>query len=858
MWDEIAEAFDHALDLPPAQREAWLADHPSARVRIEVAAMLREEEPLELEQQLLPIGALEEGTRIGSYRVRSWLGQGGMGEVYLAAREADFEQIVAIKILRVPYGGRDAAARFRRERRILAHLNHPAVVPLLDSGVTADGRPYLVLQYVDGLPITRYCEEKKLSVDARLRLFVDVCRAVQYAHGRLIVHRDLKPANILVTPEGEPRLLDFGIAKVIASDSEETELTHRQGVPMTPERAAPEQLRGELPSTATDVWALGVLLYELLTGRLPFAVTGRSRVEIERAVTAEPERLRLRQRADLDTVVAVALRRESDQRYASAGQLADDVERVLAGQPILARPHGLAYRLRRFIGRNRGTVTASALALVSLVAFTVTTLLQAQQVRDERDRANAVVELLVEVLGGAAPTEGARGATLDVEQLLARGEKRARELGAQPEIQARLWHVLGKIQLERSKLAKAKELLLLALNRQARIQSAGDEHAIEMALDVARAEAKLGERKAAESRLRKLVLQPMNDELQARSLHQLGEVIHGDEGQRFLERALALRRALGKPVPVADSLSELGAIALERRAVAEAERLWREALALAVPVLGADHPHVLSLQGNLALVVSDPREQAEIFRGLVLSHEKRFGRNSAEAAIAWNNLGCALAHHGDLDGALPALRASVERWTIIAGRDHPQTLNTRRSIARILEVRGRYEESLRELNAVIAALGIRGTEPRFHAHVRAQAAAVLLRLGRVDAAARLIDTSFADPRIRLVHGAMLLARGRAVDAEALIRPAAAQLGREYPPGDPRIAAAHVALAKAVLAQGRVAEGRALLTKHLHAFAADGTAHPDDIAAARRELSADESARQPMTPDEPARMTDDST
>ncbi|HEX2060872.1 MAG TPA: protein kinase [Thermoanaerobaculia bacterium] len=841
MWDEIAETFDRALELPPARREAWLAEHRSERVRREVAAMLRENEPLELENELLPPETLQEGTRIGSYRVRSWLGEGGMGEVYLAARDVDFEQIVAIKILRVPYGGRDAAARFRRERRILAHLNHPAVVPLLDSGITPDGRPYLVLQYVDGVPITRYCEEKKLSVDARLRLFVDVCRAVQYAHGRLIVHRDLKPSNILVTPEGEPRLLDFGIAKMIASDSEETELTHRDGAPMTPERAAPEQLRGELSSTATDVWALGVLLYELLTGRLPFAITGRSRAEIERAVTAEPERLRLRQRADLDTVVAVALRREPDQRYASAGQLADDVERVLAGQPILARPHGVGYRIRRFVGRNRATVAASVLALVSLLAFTFTTLLQAQQVKDERDRANAVVELLVEVLGGAAPTEGAPGATLDVEQLLARGEHRARELHAQPEIQAKLWHVLGKIQLERSSLAKAREILTLAHDRQARIAGVDDERTIEIALDLAKAEAKLGERKAAETRLRTLVARQTNAELEAKALHQLGEVVHGDEGRRLIERALALRREAGKPVPVAESLSELGAIAFEQGSMREAERLWRESLALAAPALGVDHPHVLAIQANLALVVSDPEEQSKIFRGLVVSHEKRFGRNSVQAAIAWNNLGCARARHGDLDDALPALRASVDRWTAIAGRDHPQTLNTRRSIARILDLRGQNEESLRELNAISAVLRGRGTEPRFHANVRAQAAGVLMRLGRADEAERMAREAAAaapgDSGVQFVFAAVLLARGRATEAEAVIRPIAAKLAREFAAGDARVAAAQLVLARAWIAQGRVAEGRALLAKHLDAFAADGTAHPDDIAAARRLMSA---------------------
>ncbi len=863
MWDEIADSYDRALDLPPAQREAFLAGHCSDDVRHEVEAMLREHEPLEIESELLAVSdaTLAEGTRIGSYRVKSWIGQGGMGEVYLAARvDAGFEQLVAIKVLRVPYGGRDAAARFRRERRILAHLAHPAVVPLLDSGVTSDGRPYLVLQYVEGLPITRYCDEKKLSVDARLRLFVDVCRAVQYAHGRLIIHRDLKPSNILVTPEGEPRLLDFGIAKVLASegDDPETQVTHLQGAPMTPERAAPEQLRGELSSTATDVWALGVLLYELVKGKLPFAVTGRSREEIERAVTAEPEPMRLRLRGDLDTVVAVALRLEPDQRYASAGQLADDVERVLAGQPILARPHGLGYRVRRFVGRNHAAVAASTLAFVCLIAFSVASIVQARQVIRERDRAaaeevkaNAVVDLLVEVLGGAAPTAGARGAVVNVDELLARGEKRARDLDGQPEIQARLWHVLGKIQLDRSGLRKARELFELAYAREAAVAGAGAARSLEMALDLANAEQKLGNNPAAEKILRGIIARVERDgggpEIHANALNQLGTLV---KDEPLLQRALGLRRAIAPPKPmlVADTLNELGTLAYEAGVRDTAERYWRESLALATAALGADHPQVLSVKSHLSLVVSDDAEQEALFRSLIASHETRFGRNSSEAALAWNNMGVAMARRGNLAGALAAFRESVDRWTIIAGRDHPHTLNTRRSIGRIFELTGDHESALRHLQAVIAVLRRRGTEEAFLAGVRSQAAMVLLRVGRPAEAEREASLALAELKrlapetasarigAQLIHGTILLARGRAAEAEAELRPLVPLLAAVHPAGDPRIAEAQVMLARAVIARGRVGEGRAILEKHLPVFAGYGLAHPDDVAAAQRAMS----------------------
>ncbi|HEY3056058.1 MAG TPA: serine/threonine-protein kinase, partial [Thermoanaerobaculia bacterium] len=458
-WEAICETFAAALDVAVEERQSWLDDACAGReeLRREVAAMLRANHPvaqLEIERQLSddvePV--FTDGSRLGSYRVVRLLGRGGMGEVYLCAREgADFEQFVAIKVLRRGLAGAEAAGRFRRERRILAHLAHPAIVPLLDSGPAPDGRPYIVLQYVEGEPITRYCDQHKLTVDERLRLFIAVCRVVQYAHSRLIIHRDLKPSNILVTAEGEVRLLDFGIAKALGPQDEETELTSHQPAPMTRERAAPEQLRGDLPSTSTDVWALGVLLYELLTGRLPFEVAGRSHEEIKRAVsgdeppkpsdairrirstdpaaatrTAESrattvERLRAALAGDLETVLATTLRREPESRYGSAGQLADDVERVLAGQPILARPHSLGYRTRRFIARNRAAVSAASLAIVLLVAFTVQTLVQSAAVKRERDRAtgeevkaNAVVDLLTEVLQGADPDGAASSPVLDV------------------------------------------------------------------------------------------------------------------------------------------------------------------------------------------------------------------------------------------------------------------------------------------------------------------------------------------------------------------------------------------------------------------------------------------------------------
>jgi serine/threonine protein kinase len=898
-WEELAAVFTSALEVAPPDRDAWLARTCAGRaaLRDEVAAMLRADGAggrLAIEEQLLSDAdpTVAEGMELGGYRILRWLGRGGMGDVYLGARVGEgFEQRVAIKVLRRGIAGAEAAARFRRERRILAHLAHPAIVPLFGSGVAPDGRPYLVLQYVDGEPITTYCDSLRLSVDARLRLFIAVCRAVQYAHVRLIVHRDLKPSNILVTNDGEARLLDFGIAKALAPDEADGDLTHQDGAPMTPERAAPEQLRGDVPSTATDVWALGVLLYELLTGRLPFAVSGRSRAEIERTVSGEDaiaasaairvlrssdpvaarltaaarattiDRLRGALRGDLDTVLATALRREPERRYASAGHLADDVERVLAGQPILARPHSVGYRIRRFAGRNRAAVAASAVALLLLIGFSVSTALQSAEVARQRDRAaaeevkaNAVVDLLTEVLGGADPTAGASGRTIDVDELLARGEKRAGELAAQPAVQARLWHVLGKIQHERSGFVKARTLLTQAYAKQVELEGPDDARAQEIAIDLARTDRTLGFRRAAETRLRALLLRldqqpPSRPALLAAALEELSNVAGVHEKERLIERSLQLRRAIVPPdsIAIAGSLNSLGILTAERGARDPAIRHYREALAILHRSVGGSHPYALAVQSNLAAVVADPTEQESIYRSLIAAHTKRVGDRSGPVAIAWNNLGTALARQGKLDSALAAYSHSRDLWAHLGGADHPMALNPRRSIAVVLDLTGRPEQSLSELRAILDAAARRGAEPVTVASLHAQVAGVLFHLDRFAEARRELVPALAELRrlepvggphrtsAELGMGLLLLAEGRSAEAQAELAAVAATRHKSLPAGDPYLAEADVALGRALIANGRSAEGRQLIATNFEQFSRHGLAHPQDVAAARRAM-----------------------
>ena len=357
-----------------------------------------------------------EGDRIGPYRVLRTLGVGGMGEVFLAERaDAEFEHQVAIKVV---YGGsvaRGVQSRLKIERQILAQLDHANIAHLLDGGSLADGTAYIVMEYVDGVPIDVYCDSNRLDVAARLRLFQAVCAAVHYAHQNLVVHRDLKPSNILVTAAGVPKLLDFGIAKLLnegQAGRHTLAVTHADFRLMTPDHASPEQVRGQAITTSSDVYVLGVLLFRLLTGTGPFFIPSMRLSDIEHAIcekdpplpshavkddSAEtrriadarnlsPARLRRVLRGDLDNMVFMAMRKEPERRYASAQQMASDIQRYLDGKPVIARRDTMSYRTSKFARRHWLPVTAGVSLVFLILAFATTTYVQSLRIAAERDR----------------------------------------------------------------------------------------------------------------------------------------------------------------------------------------------------------------------------------------------------------------------------------------------------------------------------------------------------------------------------------------------------------------------------------------------------------------------------------------
>lgn len=402
--DRLKALFLGAIDLPPDAQVNFVRDVPEPRLREDLELLLAShhsageflERPCGFEAAVSIVAAEPSmvGCHVGAYRIVRELGEGGMGTVFLAYRDDDYRRHVALKIVRRDLAATTVINRFRGERQILAQLEHPNIARLYDGGTTGDGLPYFVMEHVDGLPIDEYCEANGLSIHERLDLFRTVCSAVAHAHRHLVIHRDLKPANLLVTPERVPKLLDFGIAKLVAADPPGPgAVSATQLRALTPEYAAPEQISGSAVSTATDVYALGVMLYQLLTSRSPYIVASGAWSELERAILEqEPVRPSIaaadaRLRGDLDTIVLKAIEKDPARRYGTVEQFSEDIRRYRASLPVLARPDSAAYRARRFVGRHRFGVAAVVLLVASLAAGVAATGSQARVAQRERAKA---------------------------------------------------------------------------------------------------------------------------------------------------------------------------------------------------------------------------------------------------------------------------------------------------------------------------------------------------------------------------------------------------------------------------------------------------------------------------------------
>jgi serine/threonine-protein kinase len=496
-WARVTELFTATFEAAPEERLRVLdaeAGHPELRRRVEELLAAHDAADGVLDRpaissldgldlsSLTPVASLV-GRMLGPYKVIREIARGGMGAVYEGARhDAQFDQRVAIKTLRIGADSEAILQRFRQERRILAALHHPNIAALYDGGVTEEGLPYFVLEYVDGKPIDEACAELQLELPARLDWFRQVVSAVQYAHGQLVIHRDLKPSNILVTRDGVVKLVDFGIAKLL--EHEGSELTADTRGPLTIPYASPEQVKGDSVTTATDIYSLGVVLYRLLAGRNPFDV---DHLSLERAVTticsvtpplpseaASAERLRRQLRGELDAIVMVALRKEPERRYATVQSLGDDLQRYLRGQPVTAAPDTMRYRVSKFVRRRRGLVFGGAFGAVALVAGAGVAVWQAQSARREARRATEVSHFLEGVIGAGeltATSTGPRlGPTASVAQLLDSAALRvSKEFADDPQSRARIHLALGKAYFAQTRMDEARaqfDSVRLILGRQ--------------------------------------------------------------------------------------------------------------------------------------------------------------------------------------------------------------------------------------------------------------------------------------------------------------------------------------------------------------------------------------------------------
>ena len=762
-WNRASPYLDAVLDLPAPEREARLRDLRASEPDIahDVDAMLAQHRVLSAEGFLDARPLIEPpepalaGVTVGAYRLVSPIGHGGMGSVWLAERsDGRFEGQAALKLLNTALVGRAGEERFKREGTILARLTHPHIGRLIDAGVSPTGQPYLVLEHIDGGHIDRFCDEHRLTVDDRIRLFLDVLAAVAHAHANLIVHRDLKPSNVLVTADGDVKLLDFGIAKLLADDTaaEPSALLTREGESaLTPKYAAPEQVTGGRITTATDVYALGVLLFELLSGRHPTASTAQTPAEFVKAVAdtdpvrlsstigtsdrrpedaeavataraTTPERLRRSLQGDLDVVLAKALKTRPEERYGSVAEFADDLRRFLDHQPISARRDSVAYRTARFVRRHRRALAlagAAAAALVALIGFyTIRLSTERDRARVQASKASRVSELLMGLLTGADPYRSAGGAEPTMQNLLDTGAERvSRQLADEPELQAQLLTVIGRTYERMGYLDKARPLLEQALTV-GRSASHGDSIVVaQTENDLGVLKRQMGDLRGAEPLLREGLaarrrLLGNNDPAVAITLVELSRVIRdlgrADEAESLAREALATRRAVfgDEHQETATSKSDLGVLLLSRGDLTGAEPLLRENVATTERLLGAGHPNTASAKASLATVMlakGDASGAERLLRESLAVNGAVFGSDRPEYAQSLNGLAGAVEAQGRLQEAETMLDEALRIAERHFAAEHPRVLTYTTNRARIRIKRGHGADTEAVLRRVLAS-----------------------------------------------------------------------------------------------------------------------------------------------------------
>jgi tetratricopeptide (TPR) repeat protein/tRNA A-37 threonylcarbamoyl transferase component Bud32 len=801
-----------------------------------------------------------DGERIGNYRLCSLLGRGGMAEVWLAERaDGEFDSRVALKLIRPDLESDAIVERFLRERRILARLDHPGIARLLDGGRSASGEPYFVLDYVDGTPIDTWCTGRALPLAERLRLMIEVCEAVDHAHRNLIVHRDLKPSNVLVDGAGRPKLLDFGIAKLLTPEPasaprwESGTLQLGGHRAFTPAFAAPEQIRDEPVTTATDVYALGILLYLLLTGEKPFARAARPLAVLQREVekeAVEPPSARLRRAAggsgparrqalqaahrlegDLDAIVAKTLAREPERRYPGAEALAADLRRHLDRRPVRARPAGVALRAGRFVTRHRLAVVTAGLAVLSLLAGLAVALWQGHAARVAAQRAERARGFLVSIFTALDP-EQVRGVAITPQSILDVGLQRAeRELADEPALRAEMLDLFANLDRKLGLLTEGRQLAERSIGLRRALFGEGSREVAESRVTLAWIRLEQGESREARALLERAVAQLERHDgphslAAANAREPLVEAIFTGEGPEpalpALERRLATyRRILGaNHEKTGLALNDRGVIWLELGRLAEAEADFRISRTVLEARLPAGDPRLAYPHQNLAgllLQRGDAAAAARELRAALALRRRALGPDHPDTGYTLGTLAIALAGQGLLSPAEEAARDAVR---ILDERDRFGAATAGLVLAAILFRQDRFTEALpvydrwlEELTALVSPdhpLLLRNHGGR---------ARLLLAMGRTregiaDLERLIARNAELGPGSDSLRAELLVDLGRARRGEGRLAEAlshhrlaqalrSAQLGAD----DPDVAAAELEVALDLLARGDPASRR---------------------------------------------------
>jgi serine/threonine-protein kinase len=782
----VAELFKAALDREGTKRATFLASicDRDPDLHAEVASLLAHHDGSSrfLEQTASDFSAsdlfagntLTPGEQVQQFRIESLIGTGGMGEVYLAT-DTQLNRSVALKMVQRGMGSREMVRRFRQEEKILAGLNHPNIAQLYGTGMTADGVPFFAMEYVAGKPLDEFVRLENCPLPERLALFRKVCAAVAYAHQHLIIHRDLKPANIRVTSDGEPKLLDFGIAKLLeptAADAFAPTIS-MQAI-MTPEYASPEQLRGETMTTRSDVYSLGVVLYELLTGTKPYRLTSRQPAEMARAILEQPparpsaaisDQRRAGTtprslRGDLDKIVLMALRKEPERRYASAAALSDDIRRYLEGLPVRAQKDTLPYRASKFIQRHTAGALALLLLALAIIAGLIGTTWQARlaarerdQARQEKARAEQVNKFLQDILGAAAPEQRGRDAkVIDVLQdAAARVET---ELVGQPEVKAQALLTIGTTYYDLGLTQEAEKTLREALRLNRELHGEMSPTVAEAMTYLAGVLVNVGRRAEAETLVTKAV---------------------------EINRALAQTQSKGQ----AFALFTLGEIYVRKAAYAQAQPLLLESVAISEK-LGSndDAAYTMVSLGRAQQFSGDLRAAEATYRRSIALFKQLPPRFELKLAMVFLNLGNLLASKGSYDEALQVL-ADAE---VIFAKQGEATLYLvwlQNHLGRIYLARGD------DIKAAEAA-------------------------GRAIDIGRKVDCTHTVPFAQSLGqlGTALTRLGRAEEGEKHLREQLEIVGEIAPNDAASFAAAEVSLGECLIAQKRFEEAEPVLTAAL--------------------------------------------